>query len=183
MKSRKVLHKIECITRRRTPAADGAALRAPGVGLRLNLAAVQMEFSGLDSELSSRLSLFYSCSLADGLLKSSRDLKKFLRSKNIHFVDLETSGYAHVRSYWRKWWIWWKTRKAVTLVMLQSPAPARELTTWIHVPSQPLMQSLLSQFQTPTVPRKISWFLRVWLPTRSPCRTDHPAYFGPALFI
>jgi hypothetical protein len=44
--------------------------------------------------------------------------------------------------------------KAATLVMLQPPAPAREPTAWMHAPSQPLMRSLLSQFQTPTAPRK-----------------------------
>src|ERR1700739_3070145 len=38
--------------------------------------------------------------------------------------------------------------------MLQPPAPAREPTAWMHVPSQPLMRSPLSQFQTPAAPRK-----------------------------
>jgi hypothetical protein len=39
----------------------------------------------------------------------------------------------------------WAKIKAVTLVMLQPPTPAREPTAWMHVPSQPLMRSLLSQ--------------------------------------
>ncbi len=77
----------------------------------------------------------------------------------------------------------WEIVKAATLVMLQPPAPARKPTAWIHAPSQPLMQSLLSQFQTPTVPRRISRFFRVWLLFRLPCRADHPAYFGLASFI
>jgi hypothetical protein len=73
--------------------------------------------------------------------------------------------------------------KAATLVMLQPSAPAREPTAWIHAPSQPLMQSLLSQFQTPTVPRRVSRFFRVRLPFRLPCRADHSAYFGWTSFI
>ncbi len=32
---------------------------------------------------------------------------------------------------------------------------------WMHVPSQPLMRSLLSQFQTPTAPRR-NRTLKVW---------------------
>ena len=73
--------------------------------------------------------------------------------------------------------------KAATLVMLQPPAPAREPTAWMHAPSQPLMRSLLSQFQTPTAPRRNSWFFRVWLLFRLPCRADRSAYFGVAKFI
>jgi hypothetical protein len=73
-------------------------------------------------------------------------------------------------------------RKAVTLVMLYPPAPARELTAWMHVPSQPLMRSPLSQFQTPTVPRRVSLFFRVWSLVRLPFRADHPAYFESATF-
>src|SRR5439155_2073199 len=53
----------------------------------------------------------------------------------------------------------------------------------MHVPSQPLMRSLLSQFQTPTAPRRTSRFFRVWLPFRLPCRANHPAYLGLASFI
>src|ERR1700756_2855491 len=76
-----------------------------------------------------------------------------------------------------------KIGKAATLVMLQPPAPAREPTAWMHAPSQPLMRSLLSQFQTPTGPRRNSRFFRVRLLFRLPCRADHSAYFGVARFI
>ena len=41
-----------------------------------------------------------------------------------------------------------KIEKAATLVMLQPWTPARELPAWTHVPSQPLIRSPLSQFQT-----------------------------------
>src|SRR5260370_11872672 len=76
-----------------------------------------------------------------------------------------------------------KMEKAATLVMLQPPAPAREPTAWIHAPSQPLMRSPLSRFQTPTAPRRNSRFFRVRLLFRLPCRADHSAYFGLARFI
>src|ERR1700756_3044602 len=59
---------------------------------------------------------------------------------------------------------------------------AREPTAWIHAPSQPLMRSPLSQFQTPTPPRRVSRFFRVWLLFRSPWRANHSAYFGSAKF-
>lgn len=36
--------------------------------------------------------------------------------------------------------------------------------------------------QTPTPPRRVSRFFRVWLLDESPRRTDHPAYFGLAKF-
>ena len=72
--------------------------------------------------------------------------------------------------------------KAATLVMLQPPAPAREPTAWIHAPSQPLMQSLLSQCQTPTAPRRVSRFFRVWPLLGLPRQANHPAYFGSAKF-
>ena len=52
----------------------------------------------------------------------------------------------------------------------------------MHVPSRPLMRSLLSQFQTPTVPRRASRFFRVWLPSGLPRLADHSAYFGLATF-
>ena len=50
----------------------------------------------------------------------------------------------------------------------------------MHVPSRPLMRSLLSQFQTPAVPRRSSRFFRVWQPTGLPRLADHSAYFGSA---
>jgi len=52
----------------------------------------------------------------------------------------------------------------------------------MHVPSQPLMRPLLSQFQTPTAPRRVSRFFRVWMLVGLPFRANHPAYFGLAKF-
>ena len=76
-----------------------------------------------------------------------------------------------------------KIGKAAALVMLQPSAPARARKAWIHVPSQPLMRSPLSRFQTPASPRRVSRFFRVWLLFRLPCRADRSAYFGRASFI
>src|SRR5215469_6729610 len=45
------------------------------------------------------------------------------------------------------------------------------------------MRSPLSQFQTPTAPRRASRFFRVWSSSRLPWPTDHSAYFGLANFI
>src|SRR5215471_19960284 len=53
----------------------------------------------------------------------------------------------------------------------------------MRAPSQPLMRSPLSRFQTPTAPRRVSRFFRVWLLLRLPCRADHSAYFGLTSFI
>jgi hypothetical protein len=93
-----------------------------------------------------------------------------------HFV-VERSAKRIGRSLRRK------IKKAAILVMLQPLALAREPTAWIRAPSQPLMRSLLSQFQTPTTPRRVSRFFRVWLLIRSPCRADHSAYFESARVI
>ena len=73
-----------------------------------------------------------------------------------------------------------KIRKAVTLVMLQPPPPAREPTTRIHAPSQPLMRSPLPRNLTPAAPRRVRRIFRVRSPSGSPRLADHPAYFGVA---
>ena len=70
--------------------------------------------------------------------------------------------------------------KAVTLVMLQKPAPAREPTTWTHAPSQPLMRPPLSRFLTPADFSQNRRFFRVRKLSESPRRAYHPAYFGLA---
>jgi|SRR5215469_11157375 len=51
----------------------------------------------------------------------------------------------------------------------------------VHRPS-PLMRSPLSRFQTPTAPRRVSRFFRVWWLDELPRRADHSAYFGLATF-
>src|ERR1051325_2740539 len=64
--------------------------------------------------------------------------------------------------------------------MLQPPTPAREPTTRIHAPSQPLMQPPLSRNLTPATPRRARRIFRVWSLTESPRFAGHPAYFGSA---
>jgi len=59
---------------------------------------------------------------------------------------------------------------------------AREPTAWMRVPSQPLMRSPLLRSQTPTAPRRVSRFFRVWWLNELPHRADHPAYFGLATY-
>ena len=49
-----------------------------------------------------------------------------------------------------------------------------------YAPSRPLMRSLLSQFQTPTTPRRAVGFFGSGCSLGRPSRTDHPAYFGLA---
>src|ERR1051326_3128076 len=44
------------------------------------------------------------------------------------------------------------------------------------------MRSPLLQFQTPTAPRRVSRFFRVWLLSELPRLADHSAYFGLAKF-
>jgi len=52
----------------------------------------------------------------------------------------------------------------------------------VHRPN-PLMRSLLSQFQTPAPPRRVSRLFRVWQPDELPRRPNHSAYFGLATFL
>ncbi len=52
--------------------------------------------------------------------------------------------------------------------MLQPPTPARELPAWTHVPSQPLIRSPLSQFQTSADISQRRRFFRVWRFRESP---------------
>jgi hypothetical protein len=72
--------------------------------------------------------------------------------------------------------------KAVTLVMLQPPTPARESAAWTHVPSQPPVRSLLSQFRTPTVISQRRRFFRVRPSCGSPRWTASPSLLWPATF-
>jgi hypothetical protein len=70
--------------------------------------------------------------------------------------------------------------KAVTLVMLHLPTPARESSAWTHVPSQPPVRSPLSQFRTPTVISQRRRFFRVRPSCGSPRWTASPSLLCPA---
>jgi hypothetical protein len=52
--------------------------------------------------------------------------------------------------------------------MLEPPTPARELPAWTHVPSQPLIRSPLSQFQTSADISQRRRFFQVWRFRESP---------------
>jgi len=71
--------------------------------LSLNPSGVKKNFPALNDTVNTKLRLFYiSCGLDDFLLQSNREFKDWLTSNSIRFVDVETPGYAHVWSYWRK---------------------------------------------------------------------------------
>jgi enterochelin esterase family protein len=75
----------------------------PGAGQALDLKAVEATFPDFNSDKAAQLRLFYiSCGIDDGLIVSNRQFKEWLKSRSIRFVDVETPGYAHVWSYWRK---------------------------------------------------------------------------------
>lgn len=84
-----------------SPASQGNApptASSPSMAIE----AVQKNFPKLDAKANSQLRLFYiSCGLDDGLIKSNREFKDWLKSRDVRFVDVETPGYAHVWSYWR----------------------------------------------------------------------------------
>src|SRR2546422_2486291 len=51
---------------------------------------------------------------------------------------------------------------------------------WKHAPSQPLDAITAFAVPDPNNSSQSSRFFQVWLPSRSPCRADHPVYFGLA---
>jgi enterochelin esterase-like enzyme len=64
--------------------------------------AFEQNFPHLNASANQELHLFYiTCGLDDFLLKADRDMKEWLRTKDVKFVDVETAGYAHVWRYWR----------------------------------------------------------------------------------
>jgi S-formylglutathione hydrolase FrmB len=84
-------------------ASTGATPGGTIPTMSLNPEAVKKNFPGLDAKVNAKLRLFYIlCGLDDFLLKSNRNFKDWLKSNNIRFADVETPGYAHVWSYWRK---------------------------------------------------------------------------------
>lgn len=87
----------------RTTLPPGSERHGLGAGQGLNMIAVAEDFPLLDEEVNSQLRLLYiSVGMDDGLIDANREFKEWLKSKNIEFVDVETPGYAHVWSLWRK---------------------------------------------------------------------------------
>ena len=59
-------------------------------------------FSGLDAKQTDKIKLLWiACGKEDGLLKTNRDFKEWLTSKNIKFRSVETDG-AHTWQVWRR---------------------------------------------------------------------------------
>lgn len=74
---------------------------AAGGPPRLDLTGVEKTFPNLVGSKTKSTFLYLSCGLDDGLLSSNRQLKDWLKSRGVGFVDVETPGYAHVWSFWR----------------------------------------------------------------------------------
>jgi hypothetical protein len=73
--------------------------------------------------------------------------------------------------------------KAATLVMLQ-PSALCERAYSVDTCTVAAFDAIAAfASQTPAPPRRVSRFFRVWLPHRSPCRTDHSAYSEWQVFI
>jgi enterochelin esterase-like enzyme len=70
-------------------------------GPPMDAALFQKTFPALDAKAASQLRLLWiSCGVSDGLIGVNRQLKEYLKSKNIQFKDLEHPG-AHTWSVWR----------------------------------------------------------------------------------
>jgi enterochelin esterase family protein len=80
----------------------GRAAPAGGADRGINPAMLAANFPQLTASATRQLHLLYfSCGTDDGLIAANRDVKNWLKSKSIGFVDVETPGYAHVWRYWR----------------------------------------------------------------------------------
>jgi enterochelin esterase-like enzyme len=78
---------------------SGAFVMLPGRGAPATIAE---NFPQLTAAATKPLRLLYfSCGTDDSLIAVNRDMKTWLKSKQIGFVDIETPGYAHVWRYWR----------------------------------------------------------------------------------
>jgi enterochelin esterase family protein len=79
---------------RTAPAAPGQT--------GLNAGMLAENFPQVSASTVRQLHLLYlSCGTDDSLIAANRDVKTWLKSKQIGFVDVETPGYAHVWRYWR----------------------------------------------------------------------------------
>jgi enterochelin esterase-like enzyme len=74
-----------------------------GRGQPMRDADFDMNFPDLTAKSASRLRLVWiACGLDDGLNTVNRQLKTWLKSKDIEFTDIEVPGYAHVWPLWRE---------------------------------------------------------------------------------
>jgi enterochelin esterase-like enzyme len=86
-----------------TPAAAG---RGAGRGTdpgTIDPAAFGKTFPTLDAKANSRIRMLWIvCGTADNLISQNRQLKEWLRSKNVHFTEQEVPEMAHVWPLWRQ---------------------------------------------------------------------------------
>ena len=80
----------------------GRAAQAGQANTGINPIMLAENFPQLSASTTRQLHVLYlSCGTDDGLIAVNRDVKNWLKSKQIGFVDVETPGYAHVWRYWR----------------------------------------------------------------------------------
>jgi enterochelin esterase family protein len=78
------------------PGAQAPAGTDPG-----HAATFARNFPQLGASANQLRLLYFSCGTDDSLIAINRDMKTWLTSKQIKFIDIETPGYAHVWRYWR----------------------------------------------------------------------------------
>jgi enterochelin esterase family protein len=84
------------------PAARGAR-GAPAPPQLLDPSTLAKAFPNLDAKANSQIKMLWIvCGTADGLLSQNRQLKDWLRSRNVQFTEQEVPDMAHVWPLWRQ---------------------------------------------------------------------------------
>jgi len=82
-----------------TPAPRGGRSGGPGIDPDL----MPKDFPNLDAKANAQIKLLWiACGTADGLIGVNRQFKEYLKSKDVHFTDLEVPEMAHVWPLWRQ---------------------------------------------------------------------------------
>lgn len=78
---------------------------APGANMKnlgVNQEALSKLFPNVNGGINSKLKMLYlSCGTDDGSITSNRQFMEWLKSKDVHFIDVETESYAHLWNFWR----------------------------------------------------------------------------------
>jgi enterochelin esterase-like enzyme len=90
-----------------TPATSPVGAPAGGRGGRgpqsIEAADFEKNLPDLNAKANSRIRLLWiACGTEDGLNNVNRQLKAWLKSKDVKFTDVEVPGYAHVWPLWRQ---------------------------------------------------------------------------------
>jgi enterochelin esterase family protein len=84
-----------------TPPARGG--RGGGAPQLLDVPTLAKAFPNLDAKANAQIRMLWIvCGTADGLIGQNRQLKEWLRSKNVKFTELEVPDMAHVWPLWRQ---------------------------------------------------------------------------------